>query len=352
LKTLVIIEGVSKMQKLLPWMLNKKIIENITPKFRFDGSLGFEEWQREGRAKLTELLGLKNIVKPADDKFTVEYEKECDNYTEIRFTVQSEEGYFCPAVMLIPKGIKAPAPTMLCLQGHSTGMHISLARIIHPKDEKSIAGGDRDFAIRAVKEGCVAVAREQRNFGECGAKESGEPDCHVSSMTALLSGRTTIGERVHDVSCIIDAILAHFEFVDKERVMLMGNSGGGTATVYAAAIDERISLAMPSCSVCTYKSSIAAMFHCVCNFVPNIANYFDMGELGGLIAPRALVVVNGREDEIFPEEGVEEAFSVIKSIYKAAGAENRCRLVTGDGGHICYPDITWSAFEDMIAKKQ
>lgn len=331
-------------------MLNKKIIENITPKFRFDGSLGFEEWQSDGRAKLSELLGLKNIVKPADDKFTVEYKKEWESYTEIRFTVQSEEGYFCPAVMLIPKGIKAPAPTMLCLQGHSTGMHISLARPIHPKDEKSIAGGDRDFAIRAISEGCVAVAIEQRNFGECGAKEDGSPDCHVSSMAALLVGRTTIGERVHDVSAVIDALLAHFDVVDKERIMLMGNSGGGTATVYAAAIDKRISLAMPSCSVCTYKTSIAAMFHCVCNFVPNIANYFDMGELGGLIAPRALVVVNGREDEIFPEEGVEEAFSVIKSIYKAAGAEDRCRLVTGEGGHRFYADAAWQQVHELMEK--
>ena len=59
--------------------------------------------------------------------------------------------------------------------------------------------------------------------------------------------------------------------------MLMGNSGGGTATVYTAAIDERISIAVPSCAVCTYKHSIAAMRHCVCNFVPNIADYFDMG---------------------------------------------------------------------------
>ena len=61
----------------------------------------------------------------------------------------------------------------------------------------------------------------------------------------------------------------------------MGNSGGGTATYYAACLDERISLAMPSCAVCSWDQSIAVKRHCACNYVPYIANYFDMGDMGG-----------------------------------------------------------------------
>ena len=331
----------------LPWMHNKKLIEETTPEFRFDGTRDFYEWQSEGHKKLASLLGLHNIKKPLDDKFTIEYKRKCDDFTEIRFTIESEEGYSFPSVMLIPHNIKTPAPVMLCLQGHSTGMHISLGRVIHAPDEEDIRDGDRDYAIRAVKEGCIAVAVEQRNFGECGARSNGDPNCHVSSMTAILLGRTTIGERVHDVSCVIDALLKHFDIIDKKKIMLMGNSGGGTATLYTAAIDKRISLAIPSCSVCTYKTSIAAMNHCVCNFVPNIAKYFDMGELGGLIAPRALVVVNGIKDDIFPDEGVREAYANISRIYAAAGAPDRCRLVTGDGDHRFYADPTWPHVHEL-----
>ena len=335
------------MVKILPWMHNKKIIEETAPAFRFDGTRKFSEWQSEAHAKLSSLLGLENIKKPADDKFTVEYTKECDDFTEIRFTIESEEGYSFPSVMLIPKNLKAPAPVMLCLQGHSTGMHISLARPIYAPDEEDILSGDRDYAIRAVKEGCIAVAIEQRNFGECGCQPNGNPDCHVSTMTALLLGRTTIGERVHDVSCVIDALLEHFDIIDKNKIMLMGNSGGGTATIYAAAIDRRISLAMPSCSVCAFKDSIAAMNHCVCNFVPNIAKYFDMGEIGGLIAPRGLVVVNGRTDRIFPDAGTREVFDEIEKIYASAGVQARCRLVTGEGGHRFYADIAWPHVHEL-----
>ena len=239
------------MVKNLPWMHNKRIAEETVPEFRFDGSREFSEWQNEARAKLSLLLGLENIKKPGDDKFTIEYTKEYEEYTEIRFTIESEEGYSFPSVILVPRNIKLPAPAMLCLQGHSTGMHISLGRPIYDTDEKDISDGDRDFAIRAVKEGCIAVAIEQRNFGECGSQPNGNPNCHISTMTALMLGRTTIGERVHDVSCVIDALLEHFNLIDENKIMLMGNSGGGTATIYTAAIDKRISLAIPSCSVCT-----------------------------------------------------------------------------------------------------
>lgn len=335
------------MEKILPWMHNKKIAEETVPAFRFDGTREFSEWQNEAHRKLSFLLGLENIKKPEDDKFTIEYTKECEDFTEIRFTIESEEGYSFPSVMLVPRNIKTPAPTLLCLQGHSTGMHISLARPIYAPDEEDIRTGDRDYAIRAMKEGCIAVAIEQRNFGECGSQPNGNPDCHVSTMTALLLGRTTIGERVHDVSCVIDALLEHFDIVDKNKIMLMGNSGGGTATVYAAAIDKRISLAMPSCSVCTFKDSIAAMNHCVCNFIPNISKYFDMGEIGGLIAPRPLVVVNGIKDRIFPDAGVKEVFAEISKIYASAGVPDRCRLVTGDGGHRFYADIAWPHVHEL-----
>lgn len=337
-------------KQVMPWMYNKSIIEAIDPALRYDGSESFAAWQSRAREKLAELLGMDRIRRPENPVYEIEYQKETDEFTEYRFRVQSEEGYSFPCVMLVPRELSPHAPTVFCLQGHSTGMHISLGRPIFERDVASISGGDRDFAIRAVKEGCIAVAVEQRNFGECGGKPTGGPACHVSSMSAILCGRTTIGERVHDTSCAIDAVLALFDFVDPNRLVLMGNSGGGTATIYAAALDERISLAMPSCALCTYKDSIVAMEHCVCNFVPHIAEYFDMGDICGLIAPRSLVAVNGREDDIFPDPGVREAYAQIEELYRVAGAPDRCRLVTGEGGHRFYADDAWPVAHDLLGE--
>ena len=105
---------------------------------------------------------------------------------------------------------------------------------------------------------------------------------------------------------------------------------------------------MPSCSVCTYKDSIGAMYHCECNYIPGSAKYFDMGDLAILIAPRPLILINGREDPIFPEKGVLEVFDTIKAIYAAAGVPDRCRLVTGEGGHRYYKTIAWNAFDEIV----
>ena len=335
-----------------PWKLNLQIIEEIKPALRYEGKQAFADWQAEARAKLRELLGMQNIRKNEDLCFNLEYEKDCGEYTEYRFTIESEVGYGFPSVLRVPKGVKAPMPLVICLQGHSTGFHISLGQPIFERDVASISGGDRDFCVRAIKEGYAALAVEQRNFGVCGGKmdeKDAGPDCHVSSMSAIINGRTTIGERAHDISCVIDAMLEHFgEVFDHDKIVLMGNSGGGTATFYTACLDERIALAMPSCAVCTYKHSIAAMKHCVCNFIPNIANYFDMGDLGGLIAPRKLVVVNGKNDPIFPAPGVEESFDIIKSMYSAAGVPDNCALVTGDGGHRFYADPAWPVVHKMM----
>lgn len=339
------------MMKVLPWMYNHEIVKGLKPMMRYDGSQPFAEWQSEARAKLRQLLGMDNLCPAADNNFTVEYTKEESDYTEYRFTLESEVGYTFPCVMRVPKGISGKLPVMICLQGHSTGMHISLGKPIFERDVASISGGDRDFVVRGVKEGFVSIAVEQRNFGECGGHpEKGVPMCHVSSMNNILVGRTTIGERVLDVSCVIDAITEHFDFIDKDNINLMGNSGGGTATFYAACLEDRIRLAMPSCAVCTYKHSIAAMEHCVCNFIPGIANYFDMGDLAGLIAPRALVVVNGKDDPIFPDEGVRESYEIIKKMYEAAGVPDRCALVTGDGGHRFYADPAWPIVKEMLKK--
>lgn len=128
----------------------------------------------------------------------------------------------------------------------------------------------------------------------------------------------------------------------------MGNSGGGTATFYASCMDERIRFSMPSCAVCTYEASIMAMNHCPCNFIPNIRRYFNMGDLGGLIAPRPLVVVCGKEDPIFPLDGVVETFALIRDAYKQFDKEELCHLIKGEGGHQFYPDEAWPVLKQMI----
>ena len=183
-------------------------------------------------------------------------------------------------------------------------------------------------------------------MGRLGDPESPTPGCvggfKNQAMPALLIGRTAIGERVWDISRTIDAVLAHFgDMVDENRIVCLGNSGGGTATFYASCLEKRISVSVPSCAVCTFEASIMAMNHCPCNYIPGIRKYFDMGDLAGLMAPRKLLIVCGKDDPIFPLPGVKESLKTAKNVFRAYGKEENCDLVIGDGGHQFYPDDAW-----------
>lgn len=325
--------------------------QSVTPSMRYDFKEDFQEWQKKARTKLEELLGLP-FEKCKDDKFEIVAEKQTESYRHLEFTFQTEEGYFVSCDLLIPNGLTGPIPGVICLQGHSTGKHISVGVSKFEGDAKSIAGG-RDFAIRTVQEGFCAIALEQRYMGTAGQTESGTPACIGSAenagMATLLLGRTAIGERVWDISRLIDVIETHFaEYIDPNKIICMGNSGGGTATFYASCMDERICLSMPSCAVCTYDDSIMAMNHCPCNFIPGIRKYFDMGDLAGLIAPRPFVMVNGEKDPIFPIHGVKKTWEIVNSVYQHLGKEEQYQLVMGKAGHQFYPDDAWPVAKRLL----
>jgi len=323
------------------------LLDNRVPEMSYKGG-DFKAWQKSARQKVKELLRMDRI-KAVEPQLKIEYEENYDAFKEIRFTFASEEGYRVPCHLLLPNGIENP-PVMICLQGHSTGMHISLARPKFPGDDETIAGGDRDFCIRAVKEGFAAICLEQRNFGESRGGSDG-PRCATAALSALLLGRTTIGARVWDVQRLIDIIETEFkDKVDTENISCMGNSGGGTATIYLSALDDRIKLAMPACSMCTFRDSIGALEHCACNFIPDIANYFDMNDLFAMAAPKYFIQVSGIEDPIFPIEYAQKVFEKGQAVYESLGIGDKCVLVKGNGGHRFFADDAWPHVHKFLGK--
>ncbi|MBR7117488.1 MAG: acetylxylan esterase [Clostridia bacterium] len=338
-----------------PDACHERLLRERTPLLRYNEERDYDAWRKDLKAKLIELIG--DMPERVPLNIQIEWKEERDDFTEYRFVFDSEADTSVPAHLLIPRGVKLPCPVVICLQGHSTGMHISLARAIYDKDDETILDGDRDFALQIVREGYAALVLEQRAFGERISQRIIHHNpyyrttCYLPAMAAQLLGRTFIGERVHDIMCAIDA-LGEFSEIDTDRVACMGNSGGGTATYYAACLDERIKVAMPSCSVCSFEQSIGTLYHCACNYVPGIAKYMDMGDMAALIAPRKLIVVAGRVDTGFLLPGVLSEYEQIQRIYKRAGCPDSCRLVVGDGGHRFYAHPSWEYFAELSGWKQ
>lgn len=329
-----------------PQKVHLEEMKQIKFALRYQEDQDWKAWQKEAREKLAELLGYPYAA-PEEDHFRIEWEsKEDPRFDEIRFLFDSEENCSVLCHLLTPKGASGKLPVIISLQGHSKGMHISLGRPKYPGDEEKISGGDRDFAVQAVKKGYAALAIEQRGFGERGGTENG-PACYPVAMQALLLGRTMIGERCWDISRSIDIMEKHFPMLDMEKIAVAGNSGGGTASLYAAAMDERIAAAMPSCAFCGYQASIGELHHCSCNYVPSIMKYMDMGDLAGLIAPRPLVIVNGELDGIFPLPSAKEQEKITRKVYEAAGAGDKLRHVIGPEGHRFYAALGWPVFDEI-----
>ncbi len=315
--------------------------DNLKQKYGFNPNKDIEKQKNKAKEKLIELLGMEDIIsnKADDDKFNIEEVVQCDGYTRTRFTFQSEIDSIVPCYILIPDGDKEKYPLAITIQGHSTGFHNSIGVAKSESDKEYITRGN--IAVQAVKEGFVALAIEQRCMGErITSRHTWSHTCEFPSLNAMMLGRTTIGERIFDISCAIDQ-MKNFEKVDTTKILITGGSGGGTISFYTACLEDRISFAIPGYAFCSFKTSIMDIYHCSCNYIPSLYKWFEMHDIAVVLAPKKVTFITGKEDPIFPIQGVKDSYSVVEKIYQSAGVPNACKLVITPEGHFWNKDIVW-----------
>jgi dienelactone hydrolase len=318
-----------------------------THRFRPDYPGGFEKWKTEWRAELTRLLGVDRIAN-ANKTHTPNVEagepEDLGTYTRVKGWIETEPHVRIPFWLLRPKG-EGPFPLALFPHGHDQRGPDTTAGVYHDEAhrEKSIAE-DRNVAVQAVERGFLAIAPAVRGLAVDGVPDQrrrhGGSNCRSQLMHCLAAGRSAMGERVWDMQCIADWALALPE-VDTRKVLMMGNSGGGMVTLYASALDERITVAVPSCSFCSLVSPTGYLYHCDCNMVPGILQRAEMRDVAGLTAPRHMLVVNGREDRLFAIADVQRAAAETKAIFVDAGCADHFEHRFGEAGHRFYADLMW-----------
>ncbi len=316
--------------------------------FRAETKEGWAAWREAFRPRLQEALGLNNIA-PPEFPLRAERVASIDEEDHVResWHLWTEPTVPLPFYLLRPKTALADAeralPLVLTPHGHNRPhVYVGIAKTDH--ECESIEAGERDIAVQAVSEGYLVIAPTTRAFGETRTERDKAEDqvhsCRTQLLHDLLVGRTPIGDRVWDISRLIDWALATQD-VDPDRIAITGNSGGGTISLFAAACDARISVAVPSSYFCTFEGSIGSIHHCECNYVPGILQLGEMYDVAGLIAPRPFRAIAGKDDPIFPIEHVRYAFGQLKRIYTVAGVPDRCELYVGDEGHRYYRAGAW-----------
>jgi predicted esterase len=127
----------------------------------------------------------------------------------------------------------------------------------------------------------------------------------------------------------------------------VGFSGGGMNTLYSAALDSRVSVAVISAYFNSY-SFFKLAIHCECNYLPGVTRYFEMSDVASLIAPRPLLVVSGTEDPIFPVAVTRSAARDVGRAYDLLDAEDRLETDIFEGGHRFNGDKAFGFFEKWL----
>ena len=276
--------------------------------------------------------------------------EQLEGYSRGTGRIQTEPDVWVRFWILKPDG-PGPFPLAVTPHGHENGDEYAGVWDAVQTREK-IARTDQDVAVQAAKRGLLAIAPATRGMGRNPSSyrirdiaDRVGRDCRCHAWQVALAGRTMIGERVWDLMRLIDWALALPEVADG-RVLMLGNSGGGMATLHAAACDGRIGVAVPCCAFDNYISPHGTMRPCPCNVVPGMLTFGEYWDVAGLIAPRSLLTVNGLKDELHPVAEVDHAVSRLRAIYGTAGCGDRYEHRYGPEGHRFYSSIMWPWIEN------
>ena len=304
--------------------------------FRAQNRRQAEDWQKKLRPKIIELIGgfPENPVPLQAETLEI---REFPGYRREKFVFQSRPDCWVLAYLLTPKAAKGPLATVISIPGHGRGVDDIVGIDAQGRDRTTKVGYQYDYAVQVTEHGMAALAIEPLGFGcrrdPVTARKGLEvSSCQPSAGAALLFGQTMIGWRVYDIMRAIDWIGTR-PTLDVSRVGCMGCSGGGTATVFSAAVDPRIKAALVSCYLNTFRDCIMSISHCIDNYVPGILNWAEMYDVAGLIAPRALFSEAGEHDTIFPVAASRASFERVKKVYEVFGAPELTAQEVFDGPH-------------------
>jgi hypothetical protein len=285
-------------------------------------------WQEALRGRIRQLIGGVSIPR-TPLKSNVHEVRDFPQYRRETVRFDSRPGLEVLGYFLTPmrdgKPIPGRLPSVLCLPGHGRGVDSIVGMAEDGSQRPWGAWGEyqADFALQCVSHGYAVFAIEQISFGrrrdaEANKQGGGASSCTRDSPAALMLGETMTGWRVWDAMRSLDYLQTRPE-VDPQRLATMGISGGGLTSLWTAALDDRVKVAVVSGYLNTFRDSILAVDHCIDNYVPGLLEVIEMPDLTGLVAPRALFAESGTKDPIFPLPAFRQAVARATDIYRAFG---------------------------------
>jgi dienelactone hydrolase len=315
-----------------------------------------QSWQRTSRAKLVELLGLATM-KPCYPNLTYLEQETRHDLVLQKYLLSTEPSVQMPFYKILPPGYKENGnryPVVICPHGHGSGGKLSTTGDTRSFIKKAVEQYNYAYAIQLAKAGFITFAPDARGFGERrerlvqGDQEEQvlSSSCTYLNRIAIPLGQTVAGMWTWDLMRLLDFIQTEKD-CDSQRIGCAGLSGGGLQTLYFAALDKRVQCALISGYFYGVRDSLLDMNeNCSCNYIPHLWEYFDMGDIGGLIAPRPVMIETGTEDTLNGIRGVEnvtEQIQIMQQVYEAMDSSKQVSHVIFEGDHRWYGEqaATW-----------
>lgn len=246
-------------------------------------------------------------------------------------------------LFIVPKKAKLPAP--LVISQHGGGGTPEMA---------TFKGGAnyKDQVRGAVAEGYVVFAPllMQYPFRD---RDNGSPI--PSDIRARLDeqlrtkGTSLMALDVMKVTRALDVLLKRKE-VDPKRVAMIGLSYGGYYTLYAAALDPRISVAVASCSFRDYPQPGSDTDATIRK--PEGRPVDMMGpDFIKLICPRPLQVQSGINDKSLPIEEARVGTARVADYYRNLGKAENFEFQAFEGGHEFRGDVAWKFLRKHLGSR-
>jgi len=289
-------------------------------------------WRRDALAHFQKCMGPFPRL-PAKRPATLVEKVACDGYTRFRYHLMREADSILPVYVLVPDRKRFNGRTVICPHGHG-------------QDDKVVAGVKPpakpynnwfgpftgNYAEQMAQAGFLTATWSERTLShERNDSFCGKDPCDVAGLCALSMGMTLPGLNLFDLHGVTDFV-ATLPGVKKSRIGLMGLSGGGLMTYLAGAYNERFRAVAVFCGLLSY-AEYAMEGSCGQQVVPGLYPTLDAGELLCLMAPRPLLLAQGRRDVIFNTFLLQRYARQARQAYGLLGQTKRVEVCLYDLAH-------------------
>ncbi|MCI0358125.1 MAG: prolyl oligopeptidase family serine peptidase [Planctomycetaceae bacterium] len=278
------------------------------------------------------MLGLSPRPEKTDLAATITGTLKGDGYEVDMLHYQSRPKLYVTANLYRPAGAKEERlPAVLYVCGHSG----------RGRNGNKVAF--QSHGIWLARHGYVCLMVDTLQLGEIAAFHHGT--YNLNRWWWHSRGYTPAGVEAWNGIRGIDYLISRAD-VDPQRIAVTGISGGGAATFWVAAADERVKVAIPVSGMADLESYVPNRVingHCDCMFLYNTFQW-PWTRIAGLVAPRPMLFVNSDNDRIFPMDANERITNRLERLYSLFGNSGEFDTIVSVGGHAYRQDIRQAAF--------